>query len=974
MRPALYLNLSSSLWSYAGTVSAGDDDDSTDTSETKSTGSAGITEDDLFEDLDKWGYLAVNKIYNRMLSEVYLDLDDIIYVDDEKAKRAAKATALKGGVVNDIISIIGGLTGNFFTEKKMEEEVALDLLQAIGEDDYLMSDITSQIKKQYKAQSDVYKMIEYGTKSAQAYKIYSEAFANNYSKDQVLELMKSVDSNWKDIDKVFSNAGVAINSLETAVLLLETRDTNMYTLNKIMNKIENDDSALHRGLMRIYNKNKGTTANGLVNEWIKNDGFEIAASKGLGALSGAFAPAEFAFKLLGYGVTAANGGVDMGDIDKAFIALSNDSQMGNAVYLVQQQIFNNNKKGGDKDYSDDFKFFKEAQFKALDVAVQYAQKVGTKKQVKKLNSDYNKYKDYFNIESYLKSCVENANANWSYKVENGKAKITGVKKGSAGSKTGSLADKLGLVVYAADSDAGTPAVLNIPEEVDGYEVASIDEDAFNNDSDIEFVSIPSSVEEIGSNAFKDCSALKSVFFEKGVTTIGDSAFSNCENVTDVSIPVSVEQIGDGAFAGNDNMTIYAIEGSAAGEYADSADITFETVEAKVEAITVETLPDKTSYTMSESEIDTDGIKVTAEMENGESVDVSDDVYCYFGDKQLGTSKINVAYDDVETSFDVEVTADECKYTVKYENELGDEIADEYTGTAMAGTDVDLPIPDVDGYTPEVKSKTITIGDDNDYLIVYAADDKAIKITDNDVSVQDKVTYTGDAVMPEVKVTVDGKTLKEGTDYEVVGNGDKDPGTSEVLIIGEGDYTGSVYKDFNIIQYEVGTVELSYSSAQYTGRKLTPEITVTGSDGKTLTEGTDYIVSYPAGRISVGEYEFTATGLGNYTGSASASLTIKPVGTTLKKLKKGKKSFTVKWKKQSAKMATSRITGYQIRYSTDASMEGAKAKTVKGYKKTSAKIKKLAKKKKYYVQIRTYMKADGKTCYSAWSSVKTVKTK
>ena len=56
------------------------------------------------------------------------------------------------------------------------------------------------------------------------------------------------------------------------------------------------------------------------------------------------------------------------------------------------------------------------------------------------------------------------------------------------------------------------------------------------------------------------------------------------------------------------------------------------------------------------------------------------------------------------------------------------------------------------------------------------------------------------------------------------------------------------------------------------------------------------------------------------------------------------------------------------------MTSAKTKTVKGYKYTSKKITKLSAKKKYYVQVRTYKTVSGKTYYSSWSSVKSVKTK
>ena len=53
---------------------------------------------------------------------------------------------------------------------------------------------------------------------------------------------------------------------------------------------------------------------------------------------------------------------------------------------------------------------------------------------------------------------------------------------------------------------------------------------------------------------------------------------------------------------------------------------------------------------------------------------------------------------------------------------------------------------------------------------------------------------------------------------------------------------------------------------------------------------------------------------------------------------------------------------------------AKTKTVNGYKKNKITIKKLKSKKKYYVRVRTILKIKGKTSYSKWSKIKTVKTK
>ena len=91
-----------------------------------------------------------------------------------------------------------------------------------------------------------------------------------------------------------------------------------------------------------------------------------------------------------------------------------------------------------------------------------------------------------------------------------------------------------------------------------------------------------------------------------------------------------------------------------------------------------------------------------------------------------------------------------------------------------------------------------------------------------------------------------------------------------------------------------------------------------------------------------------------------------------KVKKGKKSFTAKWKKQSKKNQK-KFNGYQVRYSTSSDMSGAKYATA-SKKSKSKKIKGLGKKTTYYVQVRTYTKSSGKTLYSKWSGTKSVKTK
>lgn len=61
------------------------------------------------------------------------------------------------------------------------------------------------------------------------------------------------------------------------------------------------------------------------------------------------------------------------------------------------------------------------------------------------------------------------------------------------------------------------------------------------------------------------------------------------------------------------------------------------------------------------------------------------------------------------------------------------------------------------------------------------------------------TYTGKAVKPTVKVTVDGKTLKKGTDYKLKYENNTKIGTATVTVTGTGEkYFGVIKKTFKII--------------------------------------------------------------------------------------------------------------------------------------------------------------------------------
>ncbi|MDO4870024.1 MAG: Ig-like domain-containing protein [Bacillota bacterium] len=171
-----------------------------------------------------------------------------------------------------------------------------------------------------------------------------------------------------------------------------------------------------------------------------------------------------------------------------------------------------------------------------------------------------------------------------------------------------------------------------------------------------------------------------------------------------------------------------------------------------------------------------------------------------------------------------------------------------------------------------------------------------------------------------------------------------------------------------------TLELTSDSFIYDGKMHYPAVTVRCGRtilGENLTQSNDKVVlSYDGGRRLPGFYTVTAVANDKSYGYGTASYQIKVKPTTIKKVKKGKKKFKVKWQKVGKKY----IKGYQIRYSKNSDMSNAKYKTVGKYKKRSKTIKRLKAKTQYYVQVRTYIKKGGVKYYSDWSETRTVKTR
>ena len=209
-----------------------------------------------------------------------------------------------------------------------------------------------------------------------------------------------------------------------------------------------------------------------------------------------------------------------------------------------------------------------------------------------------------------------------------------------------------------------------------------------------------------------------------------------------------------------------------------------------------------------------------------------------------------------------------------------------------------------------------------------------------------VTTTTIATTAEVSTTGNGETSGEVV-TTTMKTTDNIETTGKVSTTGNGETNGEV----------VTTTVKTTDNIETTGETVTPVVTTTNEDsingGTTSNNSTNGVVPKPS---------TTSTSL-------KASSSKKPATTKVKKVKATKKSLTIKWSKVKG------ASGYEIQVATDKKFKkNKKSILVKKQKTTSAKIKKLKSKKKYYVRVRTYKVVGRKKVYSSWINGKATKTK
>lgn len=168
--------------------------------------------------------------------------------------------------------------------------------------------------------------------------------------------------------------------------------------------------------------------------------------------------------------------------------------------------------------------------------------------------------------------------------------------------------------------------------------------------------------------------------------------------------------------------------------------------------------------------------------------------------------------------------------------------------------------------------------------------------------------------------------------------------------------------FKTIPIRITAASVSASTYTYSGKAYKPAVKITDLsnswDFYTLKAGRDYTVSY-SGNVNVGKATVTIKGNGFFAGKVTKTFRIVPKPSSINKLKSGRRKLTVT---MGGTPSSKGATAYQIayRYSKTAKWKYTTTKT------SSKVIKKLKKRKKYYVMVRAYKNVGGTCYYGAWS--------
>lgn len=232
-----------------------------------------------------------------------------------------------------------------------------------------------------------------------------------------------------------------------------------------------------------------------------------------------------------------------------------------------------------------------------------------------------------------------------------------------------------------------------------------------------------------------------------------------------------------------------------------------------------------------------------------------------------------------------------------------------------------------------------------------------------ISSIDTQRYTGRDICPSVTVQIGSTVLVKNVDYTLSYQDNRSPGTASVTITGMGTCTGSRTVTFKIAQPSLSAASVKVSATPiYNGEEKMPRATVK-LYGETLEENIDYEIDY-RNNIKPGKATVVVYGLGDYNGSKKASFVILPGKPGWISAKANGSAAVLSWKRDKY------VSGYEVYRSRSASSGFSRLGTLAKNTNTKCQNVNLAR-GTYYYKIRSYIQANGRKYYSAYSKARKV---
>ena len=440
--------------------------------------------------------------------------------------------------------------------------------------------------------------------------------------------------------------------------------------------------------------------------------------------------------------------------------------------------------------------------------------------------------------------------------------------------------------------------------------------AFSGCASLEKLHLPDSTKQVQRNAFENCEALTDIILGAGIKNIPSQAFRGCSSLESIILPYQVEAIEDNAFKNCTKLKKITIPkattsiSDSAFSYPDKMTI------YGVAGSYAEQYAKENDIAFVAQQIATEKITLTeTELTLGrnEKYQLTVGLNPMDSTDEVIWSSSDEKIAKVDKTGNVEaISAGEAVITVK---------AGEKTATCKVT--VNIPITSI--YLNKTSIELNSIGDsyqlnasyypsDADGAIIWKSDDEGVASVDQ----TGKVTAVGKGT---TTITVSCGSVKD---------------TCTVVSKGESD--GS---------------QIIPSPGSQPSVKPNPDNQPANTPKPSMTPQVPTKGNIPQSSQTVND--------GKNSGQMASLTKIK--GVVAKNQKKCKVKVT--WKKVPNSL------GYQIQYATNKKFKKAKKKTVKS---TFVTLKKLKKKKTYFIRIRAYKIADGKKVYGKWSSVKKVKVK